>query len=126
MILIFCFACGSVEQWGDVIDNSGRSPLHDAAQYGDSEILKLLVLNAKGNINNSDNNGYTPLHLAAGGYKQDRNTLAKVELLLEAGANVHTRNKYGRTPLTSAKSQKSSQDDIPDEIIKLLKQRGAE
>ena len=110
----------------DVIDNYGNSLLHEAARFGDSEILKLLVLNARGNVNITDINGNTPLHWAAGDNKQDWNALAKVELLLEAGANVNVRNKHGRTPLNGAEYLYRNQDDIPDRIRNLLKQHGAE
>ncbi|XP_055957795.1 uncharacterized protein LOC126825554 isoform X2 [Patella vulgata] len=44
----------------DTVDNSNRSLLHHACQHGTSETVKYLVNNMKLDVNQKDNNGYTP------------------------------------------------------------------
>ena len=44
-------------------DEFGRTPLHQAAETGDTQMMALL-LKACTNINLKNNNGQTPLHIA--------------------------------------------------------------
>ena len=67
-----------------------RPPLHRAAAEGDSEALAAL-LEAGADADARDEDGVTPLHLAA--------SPDIVEALLNAGADVDARPSNGRTPL---------------------------
>ena len=58
--------------------------------------IKLLSLNV--NIHARDVAGYTPLHHCCNGYGNDV-TMKMAELLLNAGADVNVKNRFGNTPL---------------------------
>jgi ankyrin repeat protein len=64
--------------------------LHLAVAKDHKDIAELLLAN-KADVNARDNNGVTPLHLAAG-----RNV---AELLLANMAEVNARDNHGATPL---------------------------
>ena len=71
--------------------------LHWAAAGGQNEIVELLI--AKGaDVNATDGDGDTPLHLAG------NNTATKevAELLIAKGADVNAKNNVGDTPLDCA------------------------
>ena len=72
--------------------------LHQTArdEYCKASVLELLI-QRNANVHATDNDGNTPLHLAA-----RANGLTAVEKLVEAGSNVDARNNYGRTPLAEA------------------------
>lgn len=65
-------------------------PIHDAARKGDAKKVKLLLASDPKLVNDRDNNGDTPLHLAA-----LHNQLAVAQDLLNAGADVNAKNGYG-------------------------------
>jgi ankyrin repeat protein len=67
-----------------------------AAWEGHVEILKLLI-KAKGDVNQCEKVGFSPLILASG-----MGLVEAVELLLLNGANVHHREKGGLTALDFA------------------------
>ena len=71
----------------------------------------------KGNINTTDRELYTPLHLAVA---VDNFELTK--LLLENGANLKAQDKWGNTPLHRAMSSYRGGDG---KIIKYLIEQGA-
>lgn len=77
------------------------------------ESLKLL-LTAGANIEELDEQGYTPLQQAVMSNKPQA-----VQLLLEHGADMTITNSFGRTPLDSALVKKQRGENI-DEIIKML------
>lgn len=95
-------------------DHFGISPLHLAAFYGRTEIVKLLLKN-KADINAKDKEGETPLLAAlAGGHA------GLGELLVNKGAIVDIKTKKGWTPLHFAAS-------LGDEdLARLLVEKGAE
>lgn len=68
-----------------------------AAEDGDLEQLKKLVLEQGANLSYQDNDGYTALHRAA--YS---NHAEVIKFLVEKGAKVETRTKDGWTPLHCA------------------------
>lgn len=75
-------------------DNEWRqSPLHDAAFFGDPQII-LLLLKADANVDAKNIYGQTPLHSSAKNLLVDA-----IEVLLSSGANVNARDNAGRTPL---------------------------
>jgi len=76
-------------------DESGRTPLHDAAKENDVQTIAAL-LNAGADINEQDEDGWTPLHCAVSWECTDA-----IDLLIKCGANVNTKDKYNDTPLHS-------------------------
>lgn len=100
----------------DAGDN-GRSPLHEAAAYNTVEVVRLLVVGQKLDINAPDENGDTPLHYAA-----ECNDDPKVAtLLLDHGAEVNAKNEQGETPLH--KAAESSEEPL---VIRVLLEHGAD
>ena len=49
----------------NIKDNNGRTPMHDAAQYGQMELVRMLHEEFQVDVNIKDNNGTTPMHDAA-------------------------------------------------------------
>ncbi len=86
----------------------GRTALHNAVfgprggkhskKFGtfdrDSPECALLLIEAGANINEPDNDGQTPMHVAASSEAVDC-----LLLLLDKGVNTESRNRYGETPL---------------------------
>lgn len=64
-------------------DDFGKTPLHDAAESGDPEYMKMLI-EAGADLEAADENGWTPLMAAA-----NTTHTECVRLLLNAGADVH-------------------------------------
>ena len=54
----------------DVVDSNGRCVLNAAAQCGNAEVI-MEVLSTGGDINTTNNDGMTPLHVAAGTRKTE-------------------------------------------------------
>jgi hypothetical protein len=82
----------------------GDTPLHAAAAGYRVEIAKLLLA-AGANVNAPGKHRLaTPLHYAADGSpeRDAKRQVAMIQLLLEAGADVHAHDKNGATPLHRA------------------------
>ncbi|MGL9761743.1 MAG: ankyrin repeat domain-containing protein [Wolbachia sp.] len=76
-------------------DVYGNTPLHVAAQYDSKlEIVEFLLDKNASSINDVNNNGSTPLHIAIQGNKP-----STVKLLLNRGASIKVKDKRNRTPL---------------------------
>lgn len=76
-------------------EDSGWTPLHVAIANLEFEIIELLLA-AGADVNKADNDGNTPLHVAASIVLN----ADIVEILLEApGIEINKRNKNGKTPL---------------------------
>lgn len=77
-------------------DITGRTPLQEAAYWGQSSIARLLLTDGA-NVNAKDSLADTPLFDAAlNGY------MGTTELLIKNGAEVNFKNHYGETPLLEA------------------------
>ena len=68
-------------------------PLIEAVKAGDTEAVRALVA-SRTDVNAPEVDGTTALHWAA-----HFDNLAAADLLIRAGANVKTANRYGITPL---------------------------
>jgi ankyrin len=87
---------------GSSVDPRGwdlLSPLHSAAEFGDLEVVQILV-ELKADINAPSQAGQTPLHVAS--YVDEANGAKVVRFLLEHGADATARSKSGFTPLHRA------------------------
>ena len=96
-------------------DYSDETPLCEAANYGQTEVIKLLLAAPGIDVNKADKNGETPLYRAA---YYGRTECVKL-LLAAPGIDVNKASRYGRTPLYQAGSMGHT------EIVKLLKAAGA-
>ncbi|KAL7914041.1 hypothetical protein GGI35DRAFT_475875 [Trichoderma velutinum] len=86
-----------------------KPPLCEAARWGMSPMIELL-LNNGANANIRDDAGCTPLFFVA-----ERGDEDAFKLLLERGADIHTKDYTGRTLLSYAKLQRGGQA-----IVRLL------
>lgn len=96
---------------------SQYTPLHKAAERGNTNIVALL-LEMRAKVNAKGDWGNTPLHLAA------RNGHADVvALLIQKGAKVNMRNVFGDTPLHEAAEESGNHSHLG--IVTLLIKKGA-
>jgi ankyrin repeat protein len=77
----------------DTKENQSKE-LHDAVKNGNLEKVRALLIDNPGLVFSKDNDGETPLHVAATFDQKDI-----VELLLAKGADVNAKGKDGRAPL---------------------------
>lgn len=94
----------------NVMDNFGRTPLHQASAKGDIAIIKTLIL-VSGDVNACTISGETPLMKAIAFYQ-----LKAIKLLLRFGANPFLKNK-----LTNKNAVEQSLQMNNEEIIDTLK-----
>ena len=97
-----------LHQHGSSVDLRGwrrRSPLHSAAEQGDSEIVQVL-LDWKLDVNARCDANVTPLHFASIYWAP--NISETIRLLLEYGADPNARTSDGSTPLHLASSEKTN------------------
>ncbi len=90
-------------------------PIHDAAKSGDLAKVRALLQENPGLIASNDENGLTPLYLAATFGHKD-----VAELLLAKGANANAKKEGGVTPLMIA-TEKGYKD-----VVELLLANGAD
>jgi ankyrin repeat protein len=85
-------------------DGVGGTPLHNAAWFGDPELVRLLLANGTGYVSSKNNEGKTPLHFAAAQCEKDaRVGHGEVALLfINAGDAVSAPDNDGNTPLHAA------------------------
>ena len=109
----------------NLADEYGQTPLHWAADKGNSEVAKLLI-ECGADPNVCTKNGSTPLHMAA--YYGDKDLalllvdgkeeLAKI--LIDSGADTNVADEDGQTPLHIAAKKGYK------EVVKLLIKEGAD
>lgn len=75
----------------NIRDCVGKTPLHEAAEFGKIEVVRLLI-DAGAKLDVQDNRGNTPLHNAASWTSK----IKHVELLLSSGARTDVRNKENK------------------------------
>lgn len=94
-----------------------ETPIHLAARYGSADILDKLLnyVEEACDLDSRSWNGDTALHMAI-----RENSLAKVAMLLEKGADLLVTNAYGRTPIHNA--AKYSTPEILDMLLGYVKQ----
>ncbi|XP_071190113.1 ankyrin-2-like isoform X14 [Salvelinus alpinus] len=92
---------------------SGFTPLHIAAHYGNVNVSTLL-LNRGAAVDFTARNGITPLHVAS-----KRGNTNMVRLLLDRGSQIDAKTRDGLTPLHCAARSGH------DQAVELLLERGA-
>jgi ankyrin repeat protein len=98
----------------DVPNNTYRTPLSWAAEYGHESVVKLLLETGKVDVDSKDNYGQTPLSWAA-----ENGHESVVKLLLETGkVDVDSKDNYGQTPLWWAAQNGH------ESVVKLLLETG--
>uniref|UniRef100_T1ISN9 Class II aldolase/adducin N-terminal domain-containing protein n=1 Tax=Strigamia maritima TaxID=126957 RepID=T1ISN9_STRMM len=83
----------------DKADRFGCTPLHKAAFHGRGVLVKLL-LESGAYVDSLDENLNTPLHLCV--QNTSLNNIKIIQILIENGADVNARNKWGKIPLHSS------------------------
>ena len=71
-----------------------KQPLHTAARGGRLEVVRYLVVVCREGVDSLHGKQATPLHFASKGGHVD-----VMAFLVDAGANINSRNKRGRTPI---------------------------
>ncbi|XCA36071.1 MAG: ankyrin repeat domain-containing protein [Wolbachia endosymbiont of Armadillidium vulgare] len=102
------------EDYVDVQNNKGLTPLHVAALKGCDDVAKFL-LNFKARVDARVSDGFTPLHLAA---QEGRDGV--VELLLNHGADVNAESNDSTIPLQMA-AQRGHKN-----VVEILLNHGAD
>ena len=113
IFLVGVLALGAIA-WGAQSSNTPavRTPLMRAAEVGDIAEVRALI--DKSDVNAADSSGMTALHYGV-------RDLAKVQVLLEHGANPNAKTRQGQTPLLIAASTAGSL-----QIIRALAAKGAD
>ncbi len=102
------------------IPGSGATPLHLAVLCNHGEIAQCLIeKRADLNARARDEHGGTPLHWAAALGRLDM-----AERLIRAGANVHSKDKNGFTPLDATNYHRELQKEAKFKIAELLRGKG--
>jgi ankyrin repeat protein len=73
-------------------DDSGRTPLHNAASRNCTSVIAIL-LSAGARLEAKDQAGETALHVAA-----QEGFIDAARMLIQAGANINARDNYEYTP----------------------------
>jgi ankyrin repeat protein len=82
--------------------SDGLTPLHMSCIYRNYEAAKILIENGA-EIDSIDEIGRTPLFIAIGNYRGEKDVLKIILLLLEKGADLDKPNNYSKTPRNKIK-----------------------
>ncbi|KAI9737989.1 MAG: hypothetical protein M1834_009359 [Cirrosporium novae-zelandiae] len=106
---------------------SGWSPLHEAANSGCAELVKLLLEDKTVDASKANTFGSTPLHLAVDGKSTstDAARMEIVSLLLGHKIDINAKNSNGSTPLYVLVNGKAS-DETKIKIAEILVDNGAD
>ena len=119
---VLVFSCRVLRAAGGAVGKAHMlvmgNVLCDAAREGNVQHLQRL-LDVGIDVNRSDHNNTTPLHVAA-----EEGHLSTVEFLLKHGAKVNNVDRDGNTPLSVAMRSRANASKRK-EIVALLKQHGA-
>lgn len=97
---MFVSGWDDADQDVDLVKNPKANPIDHvlwAAENGEFETVRELIMKQPGLVHATDSDGYTPLHRAA--YSNHVNVIS---YLLSVGANVGAKTELGWTPLHSA------------------------
>ncbi|RKY10524.1 MAG: hypothetical protein DRP56_00720, partial [Planctomycetota bacterium] len=105
----------------NVKDKKGSTPLHNSLypttdKKFDGEIAKMLI-NKGADINVKDDKGHTPLRYAVL-HATMHGSNDMIEYLISKGGNIHSLNKYGKSPLDMARD--SRKKEIAELLIKIV------
>ena len=100
------------------VDQAGRSPLHHAAFEGRAADVSAYIQEHGDEVSLADKDGFTPLHAAAHAQHADI-----AVLLIEAGADLNARNRFGNTALWVALFNVRETDG---EVVRILLNAGAD
>ncbi|MCJ1246352.1 hypothetical protein MMC30_003559 [Trapelia coarctata] len=78
----------------DIMDNTGKTPAHVAAQCFWTQIVRLMLLERNLDVNEQDADGRTIIHWVA-----TVDSTSIIHLLLDQGADLTLRDRDGRTPM---------------------------
>lgn len=81
----------------DTEDESGWTPLLSAVSSEHTEVVKMLLETGRVDVKKKNETGRQAIHYAA-----SKGNLEILSLLLQSGASVNARDKYGETPLHRA------------------------
>lgn len=99
-------------------DRAGRLPLHYASLEGSASDVAAYLGEDPDAVNLADSAGFTPLHFAAQGQHAEA-----ARALIEAGAQVAARNRFGATALLVALMNVRDGDGA---VIRVLLEAGAD
>lgn len=104
----------------DIVSRGPRTPLHEAAELGDTQTVKEL-LSGGADPNAPDGDGNTPLHLLLDHWPPVKTS--DITSLLNAGADVNAVNQQGKTPIFVALPSTNTRQAV--EVLRLLLDAGA-
>lgn len=107
----------------DAKDAYGKNAL--ACHHLQMEVLKIVVLEGKANVNSKDHHGWTFLHWLCNTQMNDECALHKIRFIVEHGATVNAKAQSGQTPLHLLCRQGAVDEVRQLEIIDFLVNNGA-
>ena len=107
--------CGVAIVAGILACTAGAQEIYSACELGQVDQVKTFLDKDPALANSKDNNGFAPLHWAAGSGSRD-----VTAILLAKGADINARNDSGATPLHLAAFMGRN------DVVELLLAKGAE